>query len=88
MTLNNLTKQELLELIIYRGLNHSISIHDIKRVRYNTMAWNAKKMADEACTEMAANKGPEYYRAWKAAGDKFDKAMKLYDESTKFIKVE
>ena len=85
ITINDLTKEELLELIVCRGFNHSISPRDIERVRWNTMTGKAKKMAAEACAELAANKGPKNYPAWKAAGDKFDRAMKLYAESEKFI---
>ena len=85
MTINDLTKKELLELIVMRGLNYSISTHDIETVRWNTMIRNAKKMMDEACAEMEVHKGPQNYPAYKQAMDKFDRAMKLYDKSDKFL---
>jgi len=85
LTINDLTKEELLELIIYRGLNHSINIRDIERVRWNTMIRKAKKMAEEACAEMEAHTGPENWPTYKKAADKFDRAMELYAESDKFI---
>lgn len=85
MTINDLTKEELLELIVMRGFNHSINEHDIKRVRYDTMVHKAKKMSDEACTEMKANRGFENWPTYKKAADKFDKAMELYSESSKLM---
>ena len=84
MTINDLTKEELLELIACRGWNLSIKDNDIERVRRNSMTRKAKKMVDEACVEMKANVGPQNWPAYKNASAKFDRGMRLYDEASIF----
>lgn len=88
ITINDLTKQELLDLIIDRHLNHSINTRDIERVRWNTMVRKAKAMMDEARAEIEANTGKLDYLArtnYMLAHKKFNKAMELYAEADKFI---
>ena len=49
------------------------------------MTNKAKVMMDEACAEMKIYHGPQNYQKYKAASDKFDKAMKLCDEASELI---
>lgn len=88
MTINDLTREELLQVIIEQGLNRLITPYAIKTVRWETMTHKAKTMMDEACAEMDANKGKRAYSArtnFMLAGKKFDRAMKLYAEADKLI---
>ncbi len=83
--INDLTKEELLRLIIEQGLNRLITPHAIKLVRWNTMTREAKDMMDEAYERMKTYHGPQNYQQYKREHDKFDRAMKLYDEADKLI---
>ena len=85
MRIEDLTKRELLELIIIRGLNFYITDRDMQTVRWNTMNRKAKETMDESMVEMNANRGPTNWPAYKKASDKFERAQKLYDEAEKFI---
>lgn len=85
MTINDLTKEELLELLVRRGLNRLISAYDIKTTRWNTMKRRVKIMMEEAIEEMNLHRGPENWPAYKKGADKFNRAMALYAESDKFI---
>ena len=88
MTINDLTKEELLELLVTQGLNHLITPYAIKTARWNTMTRKAKAMMDEVRIEMAVNTGKLDYSArvnYMLAHKKFDRAMELYAESDKLI---
>lgn len=88
MTINDLTREELLELIVKRGLNRLITTRDVETTRWNTMTREAKKMMDEAVAEMEASKGKPDYSARRnfiLAQKKFSRAMKLYEEADKFM---
>lgn len=85
MTLNDLTKEELLELLVNQGLNRLISVDFIKGIRWKTIIRKAKEMSEAAIEEMEKHKGPQNFPAYKKAHDKFDRAMKLYEEADKLI---
>ena len=88
MTINDLTKEELLAVLVRQGLNRLITPYAIKSIRWETMTRRAKAMTDEARTEMEASKGKPGLLArtnFMQAHEKFDRAMKLYEEADKFI---
>jgi len=83
--INDLTKEEILRLIIEQGLNRLITPHAIKLVRWNSMTCEAKDMMDEACEKMKTYHGPQNYQNYKRESDKFNRAMKLYAKADEFI---
>ena len=88
MIINDLTKGELILLLVKQGLNRLITPHSIKMVRWETMTHKAKIMVEEAVAAMEIYKGPQNWTKYKEAHAKFDRAMKLYDEADKILEAE
>ena len=87
LTIEDLTKEEI--LILFQNYLFYVSPSDIKRVRSDSLAKKAKEMADEAQADMrqyAEKPGMESRAGFLRASDKFDVAMKLYDEADKVLK--
>ncbi len=89
ITLEDLTKEEIISLLRIHFLR--ISTSEIRRVRFDTLSKKAKQMADEANAEMSQYRkqpGMESRFGFLRASEKFDEAMKLYDEADKVLKGE
>lgn len=85
LNLNDLTKKELIALIVYRGLNWMITDSDIRRVRFDSLIKKQRVMADDALAEMKANHGSANYGKYKKAADKFDAAMKMHEKACELL---
>ena len=83
MELSDLTKDELLKLI--RQQFFRINPKDVLGVRWESVTEKARKLCDEACLEMHENHGPENYKKWKAASDKFDSGQRMYKEADRLF---
>jgi hypothetical protein len=87
LTIEDLTKEEI--LVLFWNHLFYVSPSDIRRVRCDSLVKKAKEMADEANAEMkkyAGQPGMESRVGFSRASDKFDEAMKLYDEADKVLK--
>ncbi len=89
LTLEDLTKEELLTLCHRWCL--SISERDIRMVRHESLVRQARDLADQSQKEMKEATGDPSIEArgrFLKASEKFDKAMKLYDEADRILKGE
>lgn len=86
--LQRCTKDELLELMRPSLCLGYVTERDVKRVQAERLAQKAGRLLDEALAEMDRYSGdsrPEAIEAWMAAGDKFDRAMDLWDKVDKLM---
>ena len=86
MQITDLSKEELLELIAYKGFQFSLNEYDLKRIRWQTLTRKGQRMMDEACVAMKKYHGPQNYQKYREQVDKFDKGVALIDEANKFWK--
>lgn len=80
--IHNLTRDELIELICNTGAGFYIKDRDIQTVRAKSLLSRAKAMSDDALAEMHRYARTDHVK-WRSANKKFDRAMKLYDQSDK-----
>lgn len=86
LKLEDLTKKELLTLCHRWCLN--ISERDIRMVRHESLYREARDLANQAQKEMKEATGDpsmEGRTRFLEAAEKFDKAMKMYDEAGKIL---
>lgn len=82
LTLNDMTKEELIRLI-ERSAITCITQRDLLYTRWKTLKDKSQHMMDEACSEMEAAKGPEKINKWMAANKKFDEAENINKQADK-----
>ena len=89
ITLQDLTKEELIALVHHLNpFSKSIAPY-VKEVRYQTVITQARQLSEESQTEMKAATGDSSFEGRKKfleASDKFDRAMKLYDQADALLK--
>jgi len=88
LTLQDMTKAELIALI--QRCYPRLEARELRNVRRLTLSQRAHVITAQAQAEMDANRGTdqESLRNFIAASKKFDRGMKLYDQSSALFNVD
>ena len=77
--LSKLTKPELINLLMHKGIFLKVEKRDILRVRIETLSKKAEIFSKKALDDMDKYQGKDH-KKWLKAHKDHDKAMKIYDK--------
>lgn len=85
LTINDLTKTELLELIHHKCLDHYFNANDIKWIRAQSMVDKARKVMDDAVEKMNKLRGIENLDRYLEESKRWDQGKELWEEAQRFM---